>query len=76
MLEVNRGHWCISCHYVLDWNFDEDRSAIRTSYGPENLSRRRRLAISLTHLARKPGAWRRSCASSASTAAWCSTTCA
>ena len=49
VLQANRGHWSIenSCHYILDWNWDEDRSRIRTKYGPENVSRLRRLAISL-----------------------------
>jgi predicted transposase YbfD/YdcC len=49
VLKINRGHWSIenSCHYVLDWNFDEDRSRIRTGYGPENISRLRRFAIGL-----------------------------
>nr|WP_256250626.1 Druantia anti-phage system protein DruA [Nitrosomonas sp. Nm51] len=29
ILKVNRGHWMIEnrCHYVIDWNFDEDRAA-------------------------------------------------
>jgi predicted transposase YbfD/YdcC len=47
LLTINRGHWTIenSCHYILDWNFDEDRSRIRTGYGPENISRLRRFAI-------------------------------
>ena len=47
LLSINRGHWTIenSCHYILDWNFDEDRSRIRTGYGPENISRLRRFAI-------------------------------
>ena len=47
LLAMNRGHWTIenSCHYILDWNFDEDRSRIRTGYGPENISRLRRFAI-------------------------------
>ena len=47
LLATNRGHWSIenSCHYILDWNFDEDRSRIRTGYGPENISRLRRFAI-------------------------------
>jgi predicted transposase YbfD/YdcC len=47
LLVINRGHWSIenSCHYILDWNFDEDRSRIRTGYGPENISRLRRFAI-------------------------------
>ena len=28
VLQDNRRHWCIenSCHYIVDWNFDEDRS--------------------------------------------------
>jgi predicted transposase YbfD/YdcC len=48
LLEVNRGHWCIeSHHYIIDWNFDEDRSRIRTGHGPENMTRLRRFAISL-----------------------------
>ena len=47
VMSINRGHWTIenSCHYILDWNFDEDRSRIRTGYGPENISRLRRFAI-------------------------------
>jgi hypothetical protein len=47
VLKVNRGHWCIenSCHYILDWNYDEDRSRIRTGHGPENITRLRRFAI-------------------------------
>jgi hypothetical protein len=46
-LAINRGHWTIEnrCHYVLDWNFDEDRCRIRTGHGPENISRLRRFAI-------------------------------
>lgn len=49
VLTVNRGHWSIenSCHYILDWNFDEDRSRIRTGHGPENVSRLRRFAVGL-----------------------------
>jgi predicted transposase YbfD/YdcC len=47
VLQVNRGHWTIenSCHYILDWNYEEDRSRIRTGYGPENVTRLRRFAI-------------------------------
>lgn len=47
ILHTNRGHWCIenSCHYILDWNYDEDRCRIRSGYGPENISRIRRFAI-------------------------------
>ncbi len=49
LLEINRGHWLIenSCHWILDWNYDEDRSRIRTGYRPENISRLRRLAVGL-----------------------------
>ncbi len=55
LLEINRGHWTIEnrCHYVIDWNFDEDRSRIRCGHGPENVSRLRRFAVSLIHS--KPG---------------------
>jgi len=47
LLNTNRNHWCIenSCHYILDWNYDEDRCRIRSLYGPENISRIRRFAI-------------------------------
>jgi predicted transposase YbfD/YdcC len=47
VLQVNRGHWTIenSCHYILDWDYDEDRGRIRTGYGPENITRMRRFAI-------------------------------
>ena len=49
LLNVNRGHWTIenSCHYIIDWNYDEDRSRIRTGYGPENITRLRRFAIGI-----------------------------
>jgi hypothetical protein len=35
------------CHYLLDWNFDEDRGRIRSGHGPENVSRLRRLVLSI-----------------------------
>jgi predicted transposase YbfD/YdcC len=49
LLKTNRGHWCIenSCHHVIDWNYDEDRSRIRTGHGPENITRLRRFAVTL-----------------------------
>jgi len=49
ILNINRGHWAIenSCHYIIDWNYDEDRSRIRTGYGPENITRLRRFAIGI-----------------------------
>ena len=46
VLRANRGHWAIeSCHHMIDWNYDEDRSRIRTGHGPENITRLRRFAI-------------------------------
>ncbi|MFC1680719.1 ISAs1 family transposase [Pseudomonadota bacterium] len=48
ILRDNRGHWRVeSCHYIIDWNYDEDRSQIRTGFGPENMTRLRRFAIGL-----------------------------
>lgn len=49
VLALNRNHWAIEngCHWVLDWNWDEDRSHIRTGYGPQNITRLRRFAISV-----------------------------
>jgi predicted transposase YbfD/YdcC len=49
VLATNRGHWCIenSCHYIIDWNFHEDRSRISKGYGPENITRLRRFAIGI-----------------------------
>lgn len=51
ILEVNRGHWTIEnrCHYVIDWNYDEDRSRISKGYGPENISRLRRFTVGILH---------------------------
>jgi predicted transposase YbfD/YdcC len=47
ILACNRGHWSIenSCHYLLDWNGDEDRCTIRTGHGPANITALRRFAI-------------------------------
>lgn len=43
-----RGHWSVEVsHYIIDWIYDEDRSTIRTGYGPENMTRLRRFAIGL-----------------------------
>lgn len=48
VLALNRNHWSIeSCHYILDWNWDEDRCRIRTGHGPQNITRLRRFAIGL-----------------------------
>ena len=43
-----RGHWSVEVsHYIIDWVFDEDRSTIRTGFGPENMTRIRRFVIGL-----------------------------
>lgn len=48
LLAFNRNHWGVeSHHYLLDWNWNEDRCTIRTGYGPENISRLRRFATGL-----------------------------
>ncbi len=49
VLRDNRQHWSIenSCHYILDWNYDEDRSRISKGFGPENMTRLRRFAVGL-----------------------------
>jgi predicted transposase YbfD/YdcC len=49
VLKDNREHWSIEnkCHYIIDWNYDEDRSRIRKGHGPENMTRLRRFAIGL-----------------------------
>jgi predicted transposase YbfD/YdcC len=36
-----------SCHYVIDWNYDEDRSRIAKGYVHENITRLRRFAVDL-----------------------------
>jgi predicted transposase YbfD/YdcC len=47
VLAFNRGHWTIEngCHYILDWNWDEDRCTLRTGHGPQNITALRRFAI-------------------------------
>jgi len=48
VLKFNRLHWGVeSHHYILDWNWNEDRCTIRTGHGPANITRLRRLATSL-----------------------------
>ena len=55
VLAVNRGHWSIeSVHYVIDWNYDEDRSRIRTGFGAENITRLRRFAVGILKYFQKP----------------------
>lgn len=48
LLGFNRGHWGIEAHhYILDWNWDEDRDRLRTGHGPEHMTRLRRFAVGL-----------------------------
>jgi len=55
LLAVNRGHWSIeSVPYIIDWNYDEDRSQIRTGFGPENITRLRRFAVGILKSLQKP----------------------
>ena len=55
LLAINRGHWSIeSVHYIIDWNYDEDRSRIRTGFGPENITRLRRFAVGILKSFQKP----------------------
>jgi predicted transposase YbfD/YdcC len=56
LLALNRGHWQIEAmHYLIDWNYDEDRCRIRTGFGPENITRLRRFAIGVLKSFQKPG---------------------
>ena len=55
VLKVNREHWGIeSVHYIIDWNYDEDRNRIRTGFGPENTTRFRRFAVGVLKSFQKP----------------------
>ncbi|MDZ7751143.1 MAG: ISAs1 family transposase [Gammaproteobacteria bacterium] len=55
LLAIDREHWRIeSTHYIIDWNYDEDRSRIRTGYGPENVTRLRRFAVGILKSFQKP----------------------
>jgi predicted transposase YbfD/YdcC len=55
LLEINRGHWSIEAvHYIIDWNYAEDRSRIRTGHGPENMTRLRRFAVGILKSFQKP----------------------
>jgi hypothetical protein len=47
--KTNREHWIIenSCHYVIDWNYNEDRCRIRTGQGHENITQLRRFVVGL-----------------------------
>lgn len=55
VLTINREHWSIeSVHYIIDLNYDEDRSRIRTGFGPENITRLRRFAVGILKSFQKP----------------------
>ena len=48
LLRFNRDHWGVeSHHYLLDWNWNEDRCTIRKGHGPENITCLRRFAVGL-----------------------------
>jgi predicted transposase YbfD/YdcC len=49
LLQITRAHWTIEnrLHWVLDVQFDEDRSRARKDHAPENLAALRRLALNL-----------------------------
>ncbi len=48
LLKYNREHWGVeSHHYILDWNWNEDRCSVSADYGPENITCLRRFATGL-----------------------------
>jgi predicted transposase YbfD/YdcC len=48
ILNFNRKHWGVeSHHYILDWNWNEDRCNISKNHGPENITCLRRFAVGL-----------------------------
>lgn len=48
ILKFNRDHWGVeSHHYILDWNWNEDRCTISAGHGPENITCLRRFATGL-----------------------------
>lgn len=48
ILKYNRKHWGVeSHHYILDWNWNEDRCNISKKHGPENITCLRRFATGL-----------------------------
>lgn len=53
LLAANRGHWSIenSLHYIRDVTFDEDRSQVRTGYGPFVMAALRNFVIGLLKMA-------------------------
>lgn len=48
LLALVRGHWSIEAmHHIQDVTYDEDRSRIRTRYGPANMTTLTRLAMAV-----------------------------
>ena len=48
LLAFNRDHWGVEArHYILDWNWDEDRCRLHAGHGPENMTHLRRFAVGL-----------------------------
>ncbi len=48
LLAFNRSHWGVEAHhYILDWNWDEDRCTLHTGHGPQNITRLRRFTVGL-----------------------------
>ena len=48
VLQFNRDHWSVeSHHYLLDWNWNEDRCTIRKGHGPDNITCLRSFAAGL-----------------------------
>jgi len=45
MISSATGFSGTTIHYIIDWNYDKDRSRIRTGFGPENITRLRRFAV-------------------------------
>ena len=54
LCELVRAHWSVeSAHYILDTEFDEDRSTIRKGYGMENMSLLRKIAFNVLRILRR-----------------------
>ena len=54
LCKLAQAHWSVeSAHYVLDTEFDEDRSTIRKGYGMENMSLLRKIAFNVLRILRR-----------------------
>lgn len=53
--EVMRGHWCVENqdHWILDVNFGEDASRIRTKHAAKNFAMMRRMCMNVVRQAQK-----------------------